>query len=88
MTTYRHATNLRTPFDPVDLNLLSLLEDYRIGLPQEAKGKDTKPVPQAELRKRGIVGLYTTRAALMHDGVMKLTGWTEPDKELGEVWRP
>jgi hypothetical protein len=81
---FRHATNLRIPFEPVDLELLAVLPDYRIGAPVAATCETA--LSDAELRELGIVGLYTTAEALSSPFVAKRTGWERPEKVLGRVW--
>lgn len=89
MAKFQHITNLRVPFDVADLGLLSALDDYRIGSPVQAKPKDGQPtLPITELQRMGVVGLYTTREALMSDVVRAKTGWLKPERELGVSWRP
>ena len=86
---YRHATNLRTPFDRVDLEFLSLLSDYRIGDPVPARareGGDGTPLTLQELNAQGIVGLYTTDEALSVPEIKRKTGWGAVAL-LGPEWK-
>lgn len=80
--TYRHATNLRVPFERVDLGLLAALRDYRIGPPVE--GKQKTALSLSDLKARGIVGLYLTEDAFRDPLFRKLTGWSDPRKILGQ----
>lgn len=80
--TYRHITNLRTPFDGLDTNLLSVIGDYRIGYP--VPGNKPTSYDTAQLMARRIVGLYVTDEAIRKPDVVKLTGWKSP--VLGKVW--
>lgn len=85
MTMHRHATNLRVPFERVDLGFLAALPDYRIGAP--IPGNADTSLSSEQLREHGYVGLYITPMSLNDPLVKKLTGgWTE--KTLGEAWRP
>lgn len=89
MPIYRHITNLSVPLIGVDLEFLAALDDYRIGqplAPPEQPGRP--PLFDKDLKLAGMIGLYTTRSALMSDVIQKKTGWSEPDKELGAIWRP
>lgn len=72
---YRHATNLRAPFEPIDLNLLIALTDYRIGPPVPALHGTAYPL--ARLKAEGFVGLYLSEIELAtNKEVIKRTGWT------------
>lgn len=72
---YRHATNLRAPFEPVDLNLLIALTDYRIGPPVPAAHGTAYPL--TKLKEEGFVGLYLSEIELAtNKEVIKRTGWT------------
>lgn len=68
MTDFYYLYNAYTPFERSTLELLSILApDYRISLPLEAKAPN--PVPQSEMLKNGVVGIYTTTEAIMRPGV-------------------
>lgn len=90
MPVYRHATNMTVPIGATDLNLLSVLSDYRIGAPMAPNPRETDPYPPVagDLLTYGYVGIYTTREALKAQEVMSLTGWRNPDVVLTVPWRP
>jgi hypothetical protein len=76
--TYRHCTNLRTPVDPVDQSFLDALSDFKLGDPIPVKPNELSsgtPLTLEELREKGIVGLYTTDAALEKPEVRRKIGW-------------
>lgn len=89
--TYRHCTNLRVPLEAVDIALLEVMPDYRLGDPvpvTPGPKADYTPLTFEQLQERGFVGLYTTKEALRDERVMKKTGWGErPEKVLGRAWR-
>ena len=82
---YRHITNLSAPFKGSDLEFLSMLDDYRLGAPVPL---EDGPLLSVDLLLAGIIGLYTTRSALMSYAFRKRTGWGDLDKQLGQPWRP
>lgn len=84
--TYRHVTNLRVPLEFVDMEMLTLLGDYRFGEPVPAEGDGALSLD--ELNAAGVIGLYTTTEALDSPLVKKRTGWLEPEKVLGKEWTP
>lgn len=88
--TYRHATNLKVPFDPVDSAFLKALSDYKIGRPVPAmapEGADWKPLTFEQLLDRGFVGLYTTDEAISAPQARRKTGWGKI-KLNGPEWTP
>lgn len=89
MALYRHATNLRVPFSLADMEFLLALVDYRIGEPVEPppRKEQGEPYNAADLVIGGVVGVYTTKAALKSPLVLKKTRWSE-SIQLGRPWRP
>lgn len=83
---YRHVTNLRVPFEFVDLGLLALLSDYKIGAPQPARHGTATPAPK--LQQAGVVGLYATIEEMSRECVVRRTGWKRPSRIMGQAWRP
>lgn len=83
--TYRHSTNLRVPIEPVDMELLAILSDYKFGPPVPAHCGTALALES--LRSAGIVGLYTTEEALSEPAVKKRTGWCQPEAVLGREWK-
>lgn len=79
---YKHITNLFRPegeFAPVDQEFLAVLEDYQVGQPVRTSDRVW---PVSVLLERGVVGIYTTRAALDNKRVLERTGWPA-DTALG-----
>ena len=75
---YRHITNLRTPFDAHDQDMLmALAQDYKLGDPIRAPDEEgVEPVEVPTMKANGIVGLYVTlRAATTDIDFKQLTGW-------------
>lgn len=75
--TYRHITNLRSPFDNHDQALLHVTQDYRLGDPIEADPSETEipPLSAKELKSQGIVGLYAPLDRIETEDFLKFTGW-------------
>lgn len=71
---YRHCTNIRTPYSPVDENFLFALSDYKIGPPTPSKRKTALSFD--DLVNSGIVGVYTTEQQINRPEIKKLTGWS------------
>lgn len=89
--TYRHCTNLRTPYDKVDQGFLDALEDFKVGAPVPAdpvEGAGWVPLTPDELKAAGIVGIYTTAERLGDPKVKARTGWQNPGRLLGPEWKP
>lgn len=86
--TYRWVTNLRVPFDGLDLALLAELADYRIGAVVPADpAKVATARPGDALTTDGFVGLYTTPDAMKQPLVKRRTGWSS--RTLSTVpWQP
>jgi hypothetical protein len=86
MTDYLHATNLLAPFSGIDMGLLTILTDYRIGEPVPVARLLTA-ISLEELKAQGYVGLYLSREEFEHNAdLRRRTGWTE--KVLGEKIYP
>ena len=89
MSTYRHITNLQTPYDDTDTRFLASIADYKVGKPIVAVPVPDVPiVPRTydELVAAGIVGIYTTENVVRSRTFRKMTGWVDPSKELGAEW--
>ncbi len=79
---FRHVTNLQTPYDDLDENLLKCLgENHKIGdpIPAQQVPGCVAPKPYADLLRDGIVGLYVSWEGLNDPLVAHLTGWGPPD---------
>ena len=88
MSEYRHATNLRIPLDRTDINLLAIMQDYRLGRPIAL---DSEKVPTAltaeQMKANGVVGLYI-KPEIFQDALFRATtGWRNPAM-LGVPWEP
>jgi len=69
MTDFYHFMNMRSPIDLSARSMLVALQDgYRLSLPIEADpAPGITPVPQAEMVKNGIVGVYVTLEAAQRE---------------------
>lgn len=88
---YRHCTNLHTPYDKVDQGFLDALEDYKVGEPIPAKpveGASWTPRTVEQMKADGVVGIYTTLERLNDPKVKARTGWQNPGRLLGPEWKP
>ncbi len=81
--TYRHITNLRTPFDRHDWTLLHIMDDWRLGDPVQAKPSETEipPVPVQTMKAGGIVGVYAPLSTIQTRPFLTFTGW-----KVDEAW--
>lgn len=85
MSEFHHATNIRVPFDRHDLGLLSVLLDYRLGVPIPPPIETAYTMEQ--LKSQGFIGLYIAEDAYDDPFFVKFTGWGKPEK-LGAEWMP
>lgn len=69
MPEFYHFMNMRSPIDgPAQNMLVALGEGYRLSLPVEADpAPGIVPVPQSEMIKNGITGVYVTLEAASQD---------------------
>lgn len=74
---FYHLMNVRTPLDGSSQDMLTALHyGYKLSLPIEADpAPGITPVPQAEMVKNGIVGVYVTAEAISEPEMAAHTPW-------------